>query len=338
MIKFHADKNLGGQRLDRMIRKVFPDEGLGRLLSTIRKKKVRVNGKVAKAAQKVEAGDEICVYENLHEPVLSHKGTVTANKASGWVTKKKDSHTPKKLPWKEAFRIVEEYPDYLIVEKFSGIPSQPGSGQREGSSLVEALWSWSEETGHSSTMRPALAHRLDKETSGLVICALEAPKLRFFNDQIRRKALQKHYFALVYGDLQQSEGTIRLELERKDSARGAKMDVVQKKSKGLQSVTHYKTVASSGKYHLLEILLETGRMHQIRTHFAHIGAPLCGDGRYGNFELNRKLKKEFGLKRLFLHATRLQWSDPEGAHRVEIPLASDLQKAWESIQNQSDRD
>lgn len=338
MIKLNADRNSSGMRLDRFLRKAFPNEGLSTFFSILRKKKVRVNGVIAKAPLIINDGDEICIYENLKsvQPTLSivdnesieQKPWANAEQ-NGWVSKKLAEKTGwvKKNAFADAgflkdnLNIVYETEDFVIVNKPSGIPSQPGSGTRKGESLVELLWQWGDDNGLD--FKPTIAHRLDQETSGLLVAALHGDTLRELTGLIREHKVQKFYYALVKGNLKKEKGTIELALERTDSARGSKMKTGDSPN-AQKAVTHYSVHTRYEGFDLVKIRLETGKMHQIRAHFAAFGHPLLGDSRYGDFALNHELKKQFKLNRLFLHSTRLEF-DWQGKHVVQdCPLPKEL--------------
>ena len=219
--------------------------------------------------------------------------------------------------------------DYVIVNKPSGLASQPGSGTRPGESLVEYLWEWGKREGLD--FKPTIAHRLDQETSGMIIAALHGDTLRDFTRLIREHEVDKYYFALIKGNLKKDRGTINESLLRTDSAKGSKMLVGQENDKAQTAITHYRVKQHYEGYDLVKIKLETGRMHQIRAHFASIGHPLLGDTRYGDFALNREVKKLFGLNRLFLHSCRLEF-DWQGEHKVfDCPLPTELQNVIKQL-------
>lgn len=140
--------------------------------------------------------------------------------------------------------------------------------------------------------KPALVHRLDKDTSGLIIAALSGEALRGFGKIIREREIKKEYLALVKGNMPQKSGNISMPLPG-----DAKI-----------SESVWSREKSFGEYDLVRVGLGTGRKHQIRIHFAEIGHPLLGDSKHGDFALNRKFKKDFGLSRLFLHATLLEFN------------------------------
>ena len=297
MITRVIDRNFANMRLDRFLRQAFPNEPLSTFFVILRKKKVRVNGVHAKAPQILLEGDTVDIYENFK--------SVPAG----------DSITPTKKSWgtspefadrnfvKENLVIALEKEDFVVLDKPSGIASQPGTGTRKGESLVEMLWQWGKD--QQLDFKPTLAHRLDEETSGLIIAALHGDTLRDLTRLLREHKIQKTYIARIKGNLKKDAGTINASLERTDSKAGSKMKAGTESGK--KSVTHYVVQQHLNGYDLVKVNLETGRMHQIRAHFESIGHPLLGDTRYGDFELNREFKKEFGLKRLFLHSTRLEF-------------------------------
>ena len=243
------------------------------------------------------------------------KALSPAEKQAGWGAKDLD--------------IVIQTEDYVIVNKPSGLASQPGSGTRPGESLVEYLWEWGRREGLD--FKPTIAHRLDQETSGMLIAALHGDTLRDFTRMIREHEVEKFYFALVKGNLKKEKGTIDESLTRTDAAKGSKMKVGETGKDAQKAITHYRVKQHYEGYDLVKIKLETGRMHQIRAHFASIGHPLLGDTRYGDFALNREVKKELGLHRLFLHSCRLEfvW---QGERKVfDCPLPKELQSVIDKL-------
>ncbi len=352
MITRTIDRNFANMRLDRFLRKAFPEESLSVFFAVIRKKKVRVNGVVGKANQMLIEGDVVNIYENfksveadesgstnstssttlsLPERNLEPKtiGIVEGPKTTGFAKNKSTwgktaTSAEKQAHWgAHELDFIIQTEDYVIVNKPSGLASQPGSGTRPGESLVEYLWEWGKKEGLD--FKPTIAHRLDQETSGMIIAALHGDTLRDFTRLIREHEVDKYYFALVKGNLKKDRGTINESLLRTDSAKGSKMLVGQENDKAQTAITHYRVKQHYEGYDLVKIKLETGRMHQIRAHFASIGHPLLGDTRYGDFALNREVKKQFGLNRLFLHSCRLEF-DWEGEHKVfDCPLPKELQ-------------
>ena len=364
MITRTIDRNFANMRLDRYLRKAFPEESLSVFFAVIRKKKVRVNGVVGKANQMLAEGDVVNIYENFKSvredecglkgeslplasagssfpastgnlqaaPATPSSGDTTPQrpdaKATGFAKNKSTwgqtrTSAEKQAHWgAHELDLIVQTEDYVIINKPSGLASQPGSGTRPGESLVEYLWEWGKNEGLD--FKPTIAHRLDQETSGMIIAALHGDTLRDLTRLIREHEVEKFYFALVKGNLKKDRGTINESLLRTDSAKGSKMLVGQDDEKAQKAITHYRVKQHYEGYDLVKIKLETGRMHQIRAHFASIGHPLLGDTRYGDFALNREVKKQFGLNRLFLHSCRLEF-DWNGEHKVyDCPLPKEL--------------
>ena len=346
MITRLIDRNFANMRLDRFLRKAFPEESLSVFFSIISKKKVRVNGVVAKANQMLQEGDLVNIYENFKSVSDEEKDMSLAQaaqmkaeartaetsvrekfEATGFAKNKSTwgksmNGAEKQSNWgARELDIVIQTEDYMVVNKPSGLASQPGSGTKPGESLVEYLWEWGRQ--EQLDFKPTIAHRLDQETSGLILVGLHGDVLRKLTAMIRNHEVKKYYFALVKGNIKKERGTINASLSRTDAAKGSKMKVGEEDGK--KSVTHYAVKEHYQGYDLVKINLETGRMHQIRAHFASIGHPLLGDTRYGDFALNREAKKELGLHRLFLHAARLEYVW-DGKNTVqEAPLPKELQ-------------
>ena len=374
MITRQIDRNFANMRLDRFLRKAFPEESLSVFFSIIRKKKVRVNGVVAKANLMLQEGDLVNIYENFksvsdeekdmslaqsaqikadvdaareaaldsgenpNSNIIAFPGTAPARDkatATGFAKNKSTwgkalSGAEKQSNWgAKELDIVIQTEDYLVVNKPSGLASQPGSGTKPGESLVEYLWEWGRQ--EQLDFKPTIAHRLDQETSGMLLVALHGDTLRDLTRMIREHEVDKYYYALVKGNLAQDRGTINEKLTRTDAAKGSKMKVGQDDKDAKEAVTHYRVKQHYIGYDLVKIKLETGRMHQIRAHFASIGHPLLGDSRYGDFALNREVKKELGLHRLFLHSCRLEF-DWQGEKKVlDCPLPKELQAVIDQL-------
>ena len=346
MITRVIDRNFANMRLDRFLRKAFPDESLSVFFAVIRKKKVRVNGVVGKANQMLQEGDTVCIYENFksvdadsqgatnviqfptsqHEEEKTNAGFAKAKSTWG----KSASSAEKQSGWgAKELDIVIQTEDYVVVNKPSGLASQPGSGTRPGESLVEYLWEWGRREGLD--FKPTIAHRLDQETSGMIIAALHGDTLRDFTRMIREHEVDKFYYALVKGNLKKDKGTIDETLTRTDAAKGSKMKVGETGKDAQQAITHYRVKQHYEGYDLVKIKLETGRMHQIRAHFASIGHPLLGDTRYGDFALNREVKKQLGLHRLFLHSCRLEFVWHGDKIVLDCPLPKELQSVVDQL-------
>lgn len=346
MIELEIESGEAEQRADRYLRKEFDDVPMGQIAKLFRKKKIRVNGVRAKADMRVGEGDKIQIYESVESLAHERKEIASQDRLINPLDKVKTGwggiQDLRKSPLVD---LAYEDDEIVIVNKESGVPVHPGSGQSEGQSLIEKIWMIMQ-IHPDARFKPQLVHRLDKGTSGLIVIALSGRGLKAWNERFRDRRLTKKYLALVLGCIEQDRGTIELDLERHDTQRGgAKMkvashsDLNESSDKNSQaSLTHYKVLkrydfSQELNCTLVEVSLGTGRMHQIRAHFEHIGHPLVGDDRYGVFDMNKRYRKEFGLKRLFLHAAKLSW--PEGktwsSGKVEAKLPLELQKVVDKL-------
>jgi len=269
------------------LRKNFPAVPLSLLFALIRKKKVRVNGVIGKTAQMLRENDVVQIYENLPQEESFKKSIKYAANI------------------KEKLDFVLLNSDFAILNKPSGLASQSGSGVAEDESLVGMLALWAQEQGFD--FKPSLAHRLDKDTSGLVIAALSGYAAREFGNIIRGRKIKKEYLALAKGNMPQKSGKIDMPLPGDTKT----------------SVSQWEVKESFKECDLVKISLETGRKHQIRIHFAQIGHPIIGDSKYGDFALNRKFKKA-GLSRLFLHAAHLEFNWHGKKIKIEAGLPGEL--------------
>ncbi len=225
----------------------------------------------------------------------------------------KEDILPENIPVKSLY----DNGHVIVLEKPSGMVVHPGAGRRH-ETLVNALvyhFPGIREVGPEE--RPGIVHRLDKETSGLMVIALTAKAYSDLQRQFKQRLVEKVYLGLVWGEITKLEGTISWALGR-HAKHGEKMSVKTKKPRSAQ--THFKVLRKYSGFTLLEIKPVTGRTHQIRVHMAASGHPIVGDVRYG------KKKSNIQCPRLFLHAHRLVFSHPESHKRMEFvsPIPEDL--------------
>jgi 23S rRNA pseudouridine1911/1915/1917 synthase len=222
-------------------------------------------------------------------------------------------------------QIVEEDSSFLVVEKPSGIPSHPLKPSETGTLIQGVLAAFPEIAGVGDLKRePGLVHRLDTDTSGLVLVARTEAALRFFREEFRMRRVEKEYLALVLGEVK-GEGKIEVPIAHHPKNK-RKMKVVPEgisKEKGRQAVTFYSVEKSYSDATLLKVRIPTGVRHQIRVHLASLGHPIVGDPLYGGEEVKRER-----LDRIFLHASRLAFRHPVTMKRVECrsSLPEDLKK------------
>ena len=218
----------------------------------------------------------------------------------------------------------------LVVDKPAGVAVHGGSGVSFG--VIEQL---RRARPHAKLLE--LAHRLDRETSGLLIVAKKRSALARLHDMFRDGQVAKRYLALVRGRWMNPVQHVRLALHKYVTADGERRVAVSVEGKDAHSVV--RLVARWENFSLVEVELKTGRTHQIRVHLAHLGYPLAGDDKYGDFALNKDLQRA-GLKRMFLHAARLSFAHPLTGDRVELtsPLPDELAGFLARLETHEKRD
>jgi 23S rRNA pseudouridine1911/1915/1917 synthase len=221
-------------------------------------------------------------------------------------------------PARVDFRIAYEDEHLLVVDKPAGVVVHPGAGRTHGT-LVQGLLEHGVEGGEED--RPGIVHRLDRDTSGLLVVARSEEAHRRLQDLVRRRELEREYLALVRGKPRSRSGRIEAQVgrDRRDPTRQS-LDSENPR----EAVTRFEVVELLPRHTLLRVHLETGRMHQIRVHLAAIGLPVSGDPVYG-------IARDLDLERQFLHAARLAFEHPFTGERVEVesPLPDDLAGALE---------
>lgn len=203
----------------------------------------------------------------------------------------------------------------LVVDKPAGLVVHPARGHREGT-LAQLL---AGQAGGGDPERAGIVHRLDRDTSGLLVVAREERTLRLLQEDLAARRIQREYVALVLGRPPARTGTIEAPIGRDPRVR-TRMSIGG--SAAREARTHYTLERSLGRYSLLALLLETGRTHQIRVHLQAIGHPVCGDAEYGG-------RGVLGLERQFLHAARLAFEHPITGAPIEVrsELPEDLREA-----------
>lgn len=221
-------------------------------------------------------------------------------------------------PARVDFRIAYEDEHLLVVDKPAGVVVHPGAGQTEAT-LAHGLLEHGAEGGEED--RPGIVHRLDRDTSGLLVVARSAEAHDRLQELVRSRGLEREYVALVRGKPRSRSGQIEAPIgrDRRDPTRQS-LDTDAPRD----AVTHFELIELLPRHALLRVRLETGRMHQIRVHLAAIGLPVSGDPVYG-------VARDIDLERQFLHAARLAFEHPFTGERLEVesPLPGDLEAALE---------
>ena len=254
--KFEADKGQEPLRVDKFLMNFIENASRNKIQQSARDGYVHVNGNPVKVNYKVKGGDIVTVeYKN---PPREHE----------------------LIPQDITINIIYEDDDILIVNKEAGMVVHPGFGNWKGT-LVNALaFHFKNLPNMGDDTRPGLVHRIDKNTSGILIIAKNEKSMTVMGDKFANRDLNRRYLALVWGDMKEDEGTITGHIGRSLKNRKV-MDVFPDGEFGKHAVTHWKVVERLGYTTLVECKLETGRTHQIRAHFKHIGHPLFNDEEYG---------------------------------------------------------
>ncbi|MFD1009645.1 MULTISPECIES: 23S rRNA pseudouridine(955/2504/2580) synthase RluC [Oceanisphaera] len=290
-----------GQRIDNYLRTQLKGVPKSLIYRILRKGEVRVNKKRIKPEYKLVAGDVVRVPPVR---VAERDHTIPENKLN-------------EVQSLEA-AIVYEDDALIVINKPAGIAVHGGSGLSFG--LIEGL----------RALRPTarfleLVHRLDRDTSGLLLIAKKRSMLRNLHEQLREKTMDKYYLALVCGRWQPQQRSVKAPLRKFELPSGERTVKVDKEGK--PSETRFKVIQNFAQATLVECSPVTGRTHQIRVHTLHADHPIAGDNRYGDPIFDEQMRR-LGLKRLFLHACRLRFYHPgkEEHMVVEAPLESSLTK------------
>ena len=286
-----------GTRLDRYVADQLPDLSRGTVQGLIESGRVRVDGRQRKPKFRMTPGEVVSV--EIPPPRI-------------------DEILPDPIP----LAIVYEDADVIVVDKPAGMVVHPAPGHQRGT-LANALLAHIPGISVGGSQRPGIVHRLDKDTSGLIVAAKTDRGRTSLVTQWEDRAVEKTYVALVSGSVEDEEAIIDAPIGR-DPKNRQRMAVVRS---GRPAVTRFHVVERFPDTTLLEVSIETGRTHQIRVHLAFIGHPIVGDHVYGRTRL-----REPQFDRQFLHASALAFQLPDGAAlRLEAPLPGELQAVLEEL-------
>ena len=280
---FVVEEEDKGTRLDQYLVKQL-DLTRTRVQNLIKENNIKVNNEKTKVAYKIEPNDSVRVY--IPE-----------------VVEKDIEAEDIKLD------IVYQDGDIAIINKYSGMVVHPAHGHYSGTLVNAILFQIKDLSGINGEMRPGIVHRLDKDTSGLIIVAKNDKAHTKLTEMFKNKEIKKTYLAIVKGKVSKETGRIETNIGRDEKDR-KKMSVSRDEKKGKLAITTYKVIDSNERYSLLDVNIETGRTHQIRVHMAYIGHPIVGDSLYGN--------ESDLITRQALHAYKVEFIHPITNKKMEI--------------------
>ncbi len=291
-----------GQRLDVFVVERFPELSRSHVQKLIEQGNVLVDRIVCKANYKLRGGEAVQVTVPQAEPI---------------------SVEPEDIP----LDILYEDKDIIVVNKARGMVVHPASGVYSGTLVNALLFHCQDLSGINGEIRPGIVHRLDKDTSGVMVCAKNDTAHLNLAEQIRTKTAHRTYWAIVHGNIKEEAGIIKGDIGRHPTDR-KKMAIVRENGK--PAVTHFKVLERFGEYTLVECQLETGRTHQIRVHMTSIGHPLVNDPKYGP-----KKSSPFAINGQALHSLQLTLTHPVTKEEMTFtaPIPNDIEKILTGLRN-----
>ncbi|MBZ0312136.1 RluA family pseudouridine synthase [Clostridium butyricum] len=278
-----VDEQDEGLRIDKYLSNIFKDKSRSFIQGLIEKENVKVNSKALKSNYKLKKADEIEIM--IPEPEIL-------------------SVEAENIP----IDIVYEDEDVIVVNKAQGMVVHPAPGNYNGTLVNALLYHCKDLSSINGVIRPGIVHRIDKDTSGILVIAKNDDAHNKLSEQLKDHSMKREYYALIEGRLKNNDGTIDKPLGRCKKDR-LKIGIIED---GKRAVTHYEVVERYNGYTLVKCVLETGRTHQIRVHMASIGFPLVGDPLYG-FK-----RQKFKLEGQVLHARTLGFIHPRTGEYMEF--------------------
>ena len=299
-----VNDDAAGTRLDAFLAAQIRDASRTRMQRAIEDGDVLVNERTVKPSYRLRAGDQIEIELPAPPPV---------------------ELTPEAIP----LRIVYEDDDLIVIDKPAGMVVHPGAGVESGTLANALVYHFNALSETAGRIRPGIVHRIDKETSGLLVVAKRDVAHERLSEQFRNREVFKQYAALVYGRVSAAHGEIDARIGRSPHHR-TRM-AVRRGGAGRVALTQFEVAARYAEFTLLDVRIKTGRTHQIRVHLAHLGHPVVGDSTYGSGRENAirdaAVKRETrALGRHFLHAAQLGFTHPRTGERLAFtsPLPPEL--------------
>lgn len=294
LLEWTAEAEQAGERVDKFVTDMIDEQSVSRtqVQEWIKAGAVLVDGKVAKANLKIVEGNHVVL--QIPEP-------------------EEAAIVPENIP----LEVIYEDSDLIVINKKRGMVVHPAPGHSSGTLVNALMYHCKDLSGINGMIRPGIVHRIDKDTTGLLMAAKNDLAHISLAEQLKEHSVTRKYIALVHGNLPHDQGTIDAPIGRDLNDRKL-FTVTERNSR--HAVTHFHVLERLGDYTLVELQLETGRTHQIRVHMKYIGHPLAGDPVYGR-------NKTVALKGQALHAARLGFTHPRSGERLEfeLPLPADFE-------------
>ena len=287
-------KNDGGQRVDKFLTKTYPNLPQSMLYKAVRKKDVKVNGKRCESSQRLQEGDVVSLF--LKDDFLQKE-----ERPEDFLK------APKKLS------ILYEDGNVMLLDKKPGLIVHPDENYHFDS-LIARVQHYLYDKGEydpkaENAFAPALVNRIDRNTGGIVMAAKNAEALRILNQKVKDREMHKFYLCVVFGRLKVKEALLTGYLEKNEAQN--RVYISQRPKEGAKTIrTRYRVLEERRDFSLVEVELLTGRTHQIRAHFASIGHPLAGDGKYGKNAVNKK--SGFPYQALYSYKLRFDFQTDGG--------------------------
>lgn len=291
-----------GERLDGFVLKNIENISRSNIKKQIESGNILLNGKIVKAGEKLKVGDVVEVFEQSPKELLI---------------------APENLP----IDIIYQDKDLAVINKPKGMVVHPANGNLDGTLVNALLYHLDNLSGINGVIRPGIVHRLDKDTSGLLIVAKNDRSHINLSKQIETKSCHRHYLALCCGNFKEDSGEIRTGFGR--SQKDRKQMAVYPLGTGKEAITQYKVLERFGNYTLVEFILKTGRTHQIRVHSKYINHPIVCDEVYGHQDKNFKANGQL------LHAYKIEFTQPTTNEtlKFECSIPEDFESALKKLRN-----
>lgn len=296
--ELRVEEAAGGQRVDHYLTAALPEYSRSRMQSWIREGRVKVNGAAVKASAVLRGGEEICVETAAAAPLRAFA---------------------EDLP----VEVLYEDASVVVVNKPAGMVVHMGAGNHAGTLVNALLHRFGELSGAGGEERPGIVHRIDRETSGVLVVARNDQAHRALSEQFAGRTVEKEYLALVHGVVALDSGRVEKPIARDPNNR---LRMTARLASGRAAISEYKVLRRYEKCTYLSVRILTGRTHQIRVHMSSIGHPLVGDKLYG---APPRVPGVPAMERFFLHSRSLTFTSPATGERVrvEAPLPADLEAA-----------